>query len=351
MGKFVKAFDVYAKAAIKHSQIKTKLDIGCDGIELQMLDEIYRDGLHEWRDIEEVIDLSEFSSYPVRVVHAPLVPNRGDVLLERIADVDDFTVLDNVFKVANYFGVRQKRKVLVVFHSEMHLELMMDLGSLWHNIVKYLDHAFTTYSQVEFCLENVSPLRGIHRGGDLFLANNYAFDNVKVIKQLRKELQYNGFGTVLDTCHQMLAEKYITGLYEMTGEFKAPDLSLRHYFEMYEDTIKLMHICGMKGSGYGKGKHGTPFKEADKDILQNIVDLKLQYAPACPATLEVEETDFAVCDGYSSTLNTLQSCASFDVKEYLEEHFPNHWMDIPPASLANLRTQEDCDKLIKELEG
>ena len=247
MGKFIKAFDVYAKAAIKHSQIKTKLDIGCDGIELQMLDEIYRDGLHTWRDIEEVIDLGEFSNYPVRVVHAPLVPNRGDVLLERIADVDDFIVLD--------------------------------------------------------------------------------------------------------TCHQMLAEKYITGLYEMTGEFKAPDLSLRHYFEMYEDTIKLMHICGMKGSGYGKGKHGTPFKEADKDILQNIVDLKLQYAPACPATLEVEETDFAVCDGYSSTLNALQSCASFDVKEYLEEHFPSHWMDVPPSSLANLRTQEDCDKLIKELEG
>lgn len=118
---------------------------------------------------------------------------------------------------------------------------------------------------------------------------------------LRSELETDRIGTVLDTCHAMLAEKYMTVLYDEAGDYPTKDYSMREYFNQNARFIKLIHLCDIKGSGYGKGRHGVPFTTETVDKCYDILDLYEYFNLDCPITLEVEETNFDICDGYAST--------------------------------------------------
>ena len=99
----------------------------------------------------------------------------------------------------------------------------------------------------------------------------------------------------------MLANKYITALYNLVGDVPAPDLSMYKYFERNTPYLKLVHLCDMKGSGYGQGRHGIPFHAGTYKTLSEILDTYRKFKCNCPVTLEVEESDYSVCDGYRNT--------------------------------------------------
>lgn len=293
---------IYAKSALTHDQIKTKLDIGCDGIEIQLLGELLGpEGNHHWLNASECFNLSEFTGYPIRVIHAPLIPGHGDTLIERLVDDLDRKLLVNIFAIADFLGKANNVVIPIVMHSETYWEYLQDIGNSWSRLLFYVDDLLERFTNTELLIENVSPLRGIGRGKDLHLANNCMFDNVDIVQKLRLELQTDRIGTVLDTCHQMLTEKYVGLLYDAVGDVPKLDLSLETYFYMNAQYLKLMHVCDMVGSGYGKGRHGVPFTDDTYDKLKNILKLHEKYCPNVPMTLEVEETDFSVCDGYRKT--------------------------------------------------
>lgn len=293
---------IYAKAAMKHEQIKTKLSIGCDGIEIQLLNELIINRLGgEYSKPEDTFKLHEFDKYPIHVIHSPLVSGVGDILLEAVCDEKDVSILDSTFRIANYFGELQNRKVIVVIHSETFYENISDIGCSWRNILVTIDGMLNKYPYTEIVIENVSPLRGIGKGKELHLSNNFAFDNVQMVKRLREEIGTDRIGTCLDTCHMMLTQKYITGLYEMVGDIPVPDLSTMGFFEANAPYVKLFHFADMFGSGYGKGRHGIPFKPETKNKLEELCNMYKHFDLTCPITLEVEETDFTVCDGYKTT--------------------------------------------------
>lgn len=300
-------YNVYAKSALKHDQIRVKEEIGCDGLEIQLLGELlgpHSD--HDWLTVEEAFpNLEEFLGHNVHVVHAPLIPGHGDTLIERLADDLDVSLLQSIFKIAEAFGKAQDRSIIVVCHSELYVEFLEDLGGTWSRIVGIVDKLLEEYPHTELAIENVSPLRGVPKG-NLHLANNCYLDNVEMAIRLRKELSTTRVGTVVDTCHQMLTEKYIGAIYDMMPDWPSKYLSLQAYLNANAEVLKLMHVCGMEGSGYGVGRHGTPFTEESKDVLQNICYLHDLIVPDVPITLEVEETDFATCNGYRSTKSVLE---------------------------------------------
>ena len=80
-----------------------------------------------------------------------------------------------------------------------------------------------------------------------------------------------------------------------------PDLSLERYFIENMPYLKLIHLCDIFGSGYGKGRHGVPFRPETKEKLNKILEYYIKYKCQCPITLEVEETDYKTCDGYKKT--------------------------------------------------
>lgn len=177
---------IYAKASLTKEQIEDKMNIGCDGLEIQLLGELIGDRDNgKYFEPEERFELDEFEKYPIKVVHAPIVHGQGDVVLEVLCDKKDFKLLDNVFRIANFFGERRGEKIIAVFHTETYYDKIMDMGLTWGNIVNAIDLMLNKYRYTELVIENVSPLRGIGKGRELHLSNNFAFDNVDMVDRMR----------------------------------------------------------------------------------------------------------------------------------------------------------------------
>lgn len=299
--------EIYAKASLTEEQINAKERIGCDGIEIQLLGEMIIDrnkGI--FKSAEDAYDLSLLSQHEIRVVHSPLVRGTGDITLERMADDVDGFLMEQIFLIAEEASKYHGRYTSIVIHTEEFYDRLIDMGDSWFRIVEKVGFMLQKYPHTELLIENVSPLRDIGKGKELHLSNNFAFDNVVMAEVLNKELGTNRIGVCLDTCHQMLAKKYITGIYDMVADVPAPDLSLDKYFEKYSELLRLIHLCNITGSGYGPGKHGIPFHMGTYSELKKIMDTYYSHNTKCPITLEVEETDFTICSGYKNTKDTLQ---------------------------------------------
>ena len=306
----------YAKSALREEQLIVKKRLGCDGIEVQLLGELIVDSKQGvYRYPREAFDLNYLSKYPVHVVHAPLIPGKDDVPVEVLCDNKDMDLLHHIFYIANSFGNLQKRKVIVVLHSESYYGRLVELGDAWSRMCLTLSTLLNYYPYTEVAIENMSPTRGIGKGRELHLSNNFAFDNVEMVRILREELKTDRIGTCLDTCHAMISQKYITHLYDFVEEVPAPNLSMRNYFERNYPYLKLVHLCDMRGSGQGRGRHGIPFHAGTYHKMSSILDLYHEYQCTCPITLEVEESDFFICDGYRNT------------KEQVERYYAEHEVD------------------------
>lgn len=293
--------EIYAKSSLTKEQADVKLCIGCDGLEIQLLGELINDHrIGDYKAYESVFDLDKFRAYPVRVVHMPLVPKMGDVLLEAMVDAKDVSLLIEVFRIAQRFAEMQGHPVGIVVHSESFYEKLVD-EDVWQDLVAVVNRLLTVNQGTYLLLENVSPLRGIGKGKQLHLANNFAFDNVEMVRMLRISTGCNRIFTCLDTCHAMLADKYISLLYDSVGDVPKEDLSMRRYFDENKNVIGLIHLSTVNGSGYGKGRHGVPFTEERYSELSEILSLYEEFGYTCPITLEVEEIDYSVCGGYAMT--------------------------------------------------
>ena len=297
--------EIYAKAALDMRQIEVKQNIGCDGIEIQLLGELLeKDPSGMYREAEEIWNLSDFDHVPVKAVHAPLVSG-FDLTLEKMTSTGLFppTILYNTCEIAEHFGRHSGGEVPVVVHTELAVSNNFIATGMYSEIRCMMDHILMAYPHVSVCIENVTPLRSMSSHG-ISLSNNFAGDNISLAKMLSKDLGTDRIGTVLDVCHAMITAMYMNTLYRAVG-IPAPDLSPEHFFMTNLGVCKLMHLAGMKGSGYGGDNHGTPFSEQNEEQCREILDLYQKYEYNCPVTLEVSESDYLTCDGYRVTKETV----------------------------------------------
>ena len=302
--------EIFAKAAMLFNQIESKIKIGCDGIEIQLLDElVFKDGSNYY-DITDIFTLDKFSHYPVRAVHAPILSNfgLGDINIENFTSPVHFKLLENCFKLANFFGEIQDCRVIIVVHSEMSKDSMQNIGTIWDDMVKMLGDLLYKYQYTEVAIENVTPLR-IGRKLCIGLCNGFYQDNISIVDELRRTLNTDRIGTVLDTCHAIITKGYLDALYGMLDKsnFVIPSFDLDTYFKANKGVVKLIHLCDAKGDGYSGGNHGIAFSEENEnlDTLKSIIDLYNFYEYSCPITLEVGETDFIGSPNYEVTYNNL----------------------------------------------
>lgn len=308
--------EIYAKASLTHEQISTKEKIGCDGIEVQLLNELVSNrNRGSYRKATDAFNLNELGKYNVKVVHAPIIKGQGDVTLEVLVDNKDIFLLTQIFAIADFYGKLYNRQCIVVVHSESYYDIISDIGDVWNRIVDSLSGLLGIYQNVDLVIENVSPFRGIDNIGKLHLANNFGFDNITMVTKLREELNTDRIGTCLDTCHAMLANKYISILYDAIEDLPREDFSLERYFRENKELIKLVHLSNIKDSGYGKGKHGIPFNEESYFLLKSILGYYEKYNYSVPITLEVEETNYDISDGYKSTKDLVDRYYAEKAKE------------------------------------
>ena len=301
---------IYAKSALEDSNIKSKVDIGCDGIEIQLLAELVDGKLGCYHYAKDVYDMSLVEKYNITAVHCPLLSHYGlsDVNIESLCDSNDFMLLDQVCYIANEAGKYHNRKTIVVVHSETFRGSMMLLGDTWKRVLNCVGCLLCKYQYIEFAIENITPIREVEKGG-FHLSNNFYNDNIEIVEELRNQLNTDRVGTVLDTCHAEISNKVYKALRNiMPDVIPVMNLSMDKYFEMNKDLVKLFHFSHTVGSGYGEGRHGQPFTEDSKDVLMNYLRLYGKYDIKAPISLEVAEIDYLKSDGYASSYKTILEC-------------------------------------------
>ena len=298
---------IYAKAALDRTQIDVKTKIGCDGIEIQLLDEIVDDYRGIYKNIYSVFDLKQFENDNIRAVHVPICKHGVDMTLEQLSDTQDFMLLYNTCELANYYGEHQGKRVTVIVHSDISLEFIEGLGDTLHRIEHCINKLLTTFPTIRIGIENSPPFLNVREKTVSHFCNNFGTENVALVQRIKHDISTERVGTVLDTAHAMLAEKYINAIFKEMGDIDPPDMSLDRFFRENAQDCFLVHLADILDSGFGPGKHGIPFKETTRDRCYNVLKLYAKYGYKCPVTLEVEETDYNVSDGYESTKKVVDS--------------------------------------------
>lgn len=282
--------DVYAKSSMSHDQIKSKLNIGCDGIEIQLLGELVDPLTNKYTSINQAFDLKQYKDYPIKVIHSPIVSGDLDFNLEQINNLNDRILFYNICELAEYFGKLQNQDILIVIHSEMSLKELKIIGIL-NLIIPVLDTVLKLFPHIKIAIENTTPAHT--KNGMLKLSNNFNGENVELVKYIKDKICTDRIGTVLDTCHAMISNKYMNSTYP----YNTFDINydLRRFFEINKDEIFLIHLANAIGNGDGEN-HGTIF-ENEKECF-NILDLYKEFNYKCPITLEVQEKDYLINNNY-----------------------------------------------------
>lgn len=291
---------IYAKATFNEAQLADKKSIGCDGIEIQLFDELIANkkmGLY--KKFQDEIDVRDFlKRYDVDIIHSPLV--QGDVLLEALVDSKDGVLLTEIFNLAQEVADLSGKDIGVIIHSESYYDKLEDEDK-WADIVTWVGTLLSYHPNVYLLIENVSPFRSIDKGQFPRVSNNFGFDNVEMVNMLRKDTGLSRIYTCLDTAHALISVQCMKSWYDFMDDLRPYEIKLEDYFEKNKEVIGLIHLANIQQSGYGAGKHGVLFREDEYDDLCKILNLYCKYGYKCPITIEVTEDDYTNSVNYKMT--------------------------------------------------
>ncbi len=276
---------IYAKSALKAQKIDVKMNIGTDGIEVQLLNEL----LHKDRKVfakayEDVFRIHDFDRYPIRVIHTPLVENCF-LDIEDLVEEPMCSLLEECFRIAQYF------KASLIVHTSIYFPRFMQNLEFRRVFTNFVYRMLHKYPDVTLLIENVMP----YKRNLTHLTNGYLFDNLKLCEYLRGECKTQRIKLVLDTCHMWVTGNFL----KMMGV--EGDYSINRYLNETKDYLGLIHLADVKGMGARKDEHGIPFDTNSKLKLYEALHSIDAVTPDVPITLEVAETDYSVCDGYRQT--------------------------------------------------
>lgn len=296
---------IYAKASLELWEIQEKIRCGCDGIEYNLTKDFAQKGNDFLTNYgREVIEAKN-----VEVVHVPYDESGQMMNLERVFQHKNLATIERTFELAQYCADYWKHRIILVIHCSLSMYDFMEYEIFREKLVNDLERLFTQYPQVDLAIENVVLMEYKQdREESPRLCNGLHKDIPQIVNWLRN---YFGdrVGTVLDTCHAMMTEKYMKALLREASfypEGNVPeklDYSIESYFRANQKICKLIHFNSFVENGYKKN-HGTPFTRQEE--VDRILDLYEAYGYDCPLTLEIREDDYADCVNYRQTKQLIE---------------------------------------------
>lgn len=294
---------IIAKSALNADQFNAKVAAGCDGIEIQLIDDFFENISEKSRSADSVLARLPIGKYNIVAVHAPLL--QEDVTLEDYIN-KNLDALYQIYDFTNHIGKKQNKSVILILHMNSASDDILNNESVWLRLSDIFADLLRRGSFVDIAIENITPIR--NHTNHLMFCNNFEFDNVRVVKALREKLRTDRIGTVLDVCHAKMSIEYTHAIYEKLNMLESAS-QLWDYFLLNSSVVKLIHFADYVSSGYAKGEHGTvPTAEAAKEF----VELYKKYRYTCPVTIEVYEDDYLINRNYS--------LARLRLKSAIEEH-------------------------------
>ena len=300
---------IIAKVILNDEQLKHKLELGCDGMELQLYEELYAgEGTSNVKPWGSVVNIHQLSKYPIVSVHMPLRKQGLDVMLEYLLNPLMQRQFENVCSLANAIGHNRQCSILVVLHSEANHGTLLSMGIL-EPIALYIRDILRRYPNIEIGIENLMPIFSMGESG-YTLSNDCGFSSISIAKYLRTKLGTHRVGTVLDTCHAVSASRTIVAIEKMLdGDQTRGSLDILFGLMNSSDNVcKEIHLANAYGFGIKKESHGTPFVTAeDEALLHNILDLYKVNKMKCPICIEIQEKDYTNCVSYAATKKQIEN--------------------------------------------
>ena len=294
--------EVWAKSKLDWDQLDCKMDIGCNGIELQLFSDIYEDGERISDLWVRSIDMQRLCKYPIKAVHVPLRED-DPMHLETICKARMHKNFEQICLFANTIGSRTKRVINITIHSEMSYDMLYESGLL-DQLEEHLSLLLKRYQNICICIENVMAVHC--KGQAIILRENYLFENVKMVKYLRDKLRCDRIGTCLDTCHMESTLRSLDSIIKYLGCGSSVIRSdSRDFFRANAGYCKQIHLAHCGNYGITKDEHGVVIES--KDEITNFLQLYHMFAYECPICLEISEKDYLKCDSYATTYKLLRN--------------------------------------------
>jgi hypothetical protein len=247
-----------------------------------------------------------FHMHNIEVVHTPYDRAKQMMNMERIFQHEDLAPIENVFRLAQYCAEYWKHRVKIVIHCSLSMEDFMEYELFRKRLVQTLAVYFEEYPQVDLVIENVVPMEYKRTEYTHPRLYNGIFLDTPLIAGYLHERFGNRIGTVLDICHAMMTEKYLTAFMreaDFAEDLAEIDFSLDHYFRSNAELCRLIHFNDFIGNGYRRN-HGTGFTSQEK--VDGILDLYRKYQYNCPLTIEIREDDYKNCVNYRMTKGMIE---------------------------------------------
>ena len=293
---------LYAKASLDINEIREKIRCGCDGIEYNLTKEFMLHG----GSFLNYYPKDVFTAHNVEAVHVPCMENGQMMHMEHIFQHKDYSAVINVFRLAQYCAEIWNHRVLVVIHCGLSMYDFMESELFRQVLESRLGALLEEYPLVDLAVENVVAMEYKPEREEIpRLCNGVFLDIVEIVGCLREKFGER-IGSVLDTCHAMMTEKYMSvwlkeaGFYPEDGETvpKKIDYRIENYFRANRGICKLIHFNDFTGNGY-QANHGTAFALQEK--VDYLLGLYRKYQYDCPLTLEIREDDYENCINFRST--------------------------------------------------
>lgn len=268
---------IVGKSIPNKTHLENRVKAGITDIEIQL----YGKDI----DVGEVLNtIYSVEGLKINSVHTPLGVE-GEVNLEHLEIPYKKDLIQKTCAIANDIGQSYQQVIPVVIHSEVDMNDIDTYKQSWKVILKEIKLLLYYYPFVCFCIENIIPMVGndIPR-----TVHSFKFENVELVKYLRKELSSNRFYTTLDLCHAISSIRMLEEWKRNSLKVEVP--SLEDYFRENAEYCRICHFSDVINWGYGKDEHGVYYQK--QEDLERNVDLFDQYLSFADMVLEIQEPDY-----------------------------------------------------------
>lgn len=218
----------------------------------------------------------------------------GDCDIGYLYERSVMLALDDACFIANIAALNQSHRVGVVIHNSLSYKQFSRNPYFLTTVTDTLGTLLMKYPNIEFWIENVTPISKKH---PITFKNGCINDSADICKHLRQKFG-SRIGTVFDTCHAITTARILE---DLGLDYVFPDM-----LEAFSGVCKEVHLANVRGYGLKKGQHGCGFDPANPtDVvrLEGLLSNCMEYFPNAYLCYEITETDYIVNQQTYETMN------------------------------------------------
>lgn len=294
----MKNINIHCKSSIDVEQLDARKKLISDGVELQLLGDFLENNKTTKEYIE---DMKDYIS-DIKVVHVPI--KHGDDILElqMLSEKEYQNLFHRVAELSQNIAQMNKRDVLIVIHNKWLIDDYFVQKELYKSVCDFLKLELESFPNIKIGIENVVPFTDC-KTNRTFCSGSFP-EYAEIAKDIRKRLNTEKIGTVLDTCHAFVTIKTMRAISEVAKY--TVDIDIEDYYKANEGICFLVHLCDVENMGYNKYEHGTGFDKNNKEKLVQLIELHKKYINNTDITLEVLEKDYLNCENYAKSREILK---------------------------------------------